>query len=70
MYKNTEVEELKKKVILCIIVFIFVITIGLLFIFNRFGSDVDAVSRALQRKETFVVFFTDYNNCDIFSLVK
>ena len=70
MYKNAEVEELKKKVILCIIVFIFVITIGLLFIFNRLGSDVDAGSRALQRKETFVVFFTDDNNCDSCSLVK
>ncbi|MCI6108165.1 MAG: hypothetical protein PUE33_06995 [bacterium] len=59
MYKNEEVEELKQKIILCVIVFVFVVAIGVLLIFNRFGSDVDAVTKALRNKETFVVLFTD-----------
>ena len=59
MYKNEEVEELKQKIILCVIVFVFVVAIGVLLIFNRFGSDVDAVTKALRKKETFVVLFTD-----------
>ena len=57
MEKNEEMEELKQKVLVCVIVFLFVIIIGFLFIFNRFGSDVDAVSKALRDKEDFVVFF-------------
>lgn len=59
MYKNEEVEELKQKIILCVIVFVFVVALGVLLIFNRFGSDVDAVTKALRNKETFVVLFTD-----------
>lgn len=59
MYKNEEVEELKQKIILCVIVFVFVVAIGVLLIFNRFGSDVDSVTKALRNKETFVVLFTD-----------
>lgn len=59
MYQSEEVLELKQKAILCAIVFIFVVVIGILLVFNRFGSDVDAVSQALRNKETFVVFFTD-----------
>ena len=58
MYKNEEVEELKQKIILCVIVFVFVVALGVLLIFNRFGSDVDAVTKALRNKETFVVLFT------------
>ena len=58
MYKNEEVEELKQKIILCVIVFVFVVAIGVLLIYNRFGSDVDAVTKALRNKETFVVLFT------------
>lgn len=70
MYKNEEVEELKQKAILCAIVFVFVVAIGLVLIFNRFGSDVDAVSQALRNKETFVVFFTDDDKyCDKCSFV-
>ena len=59
MYKNEEVEELKQKIILCVIVFVFVVALGVLLIFNRFGSDVDAVTKALRNKETFVVLFTE-----------
>lgn len=59
MYKNEEVEELKQKIILCAVVFVFVVAIGILLIFNRFGSDVDAVTKALRNKDTFVVLFTD-----------
>lgn len=59
MYKNEEVEELKQKIVLCVIVFVFVVAIGFLLIFNRFGSDVDSVTKALRNKETFVVLFTD-----------
>lgn len=59
MYQSEEVLELKQKAILCAIVFIFVVVIGILLVFNRFGSDVDAVSQSLRNKETFVVFFTD-----------
>lgn len=59
MYKNEEVEELKQKLVLCVIVFVFVVAIGVLLIFNRFGSDVDSVTKALRNKETFVVLFTD-----------
>ena len=58
MFKNEEVEDLKQKIILCVIVFVFVVAIGVLLIFNRFGSDVDAVTKALRNKETFVVLFT------------
>lgn len=71
MYKNEEVEELKQKAILCTIVFIFVVAIGAILIFNRFGSEVDDVSRALRNKETFVVFFTDDDeHCEKCSLVR
>lgn len=59
MYRNEEVEELKRKALLCGVVFIFIVVVGALFILNRFGSDVDAVTRALHNKETFVVLFTD-----------
>lgn len=70
MYQNEEVQEIKQKAILCAVVFIFVVAIGMVLIFNRFGSDVDAVSQALRDKETFVVFFTDDEaRCDKCSLV-
>lgn len=70
MYKNEEVEELKQKAILCAVVFIFVVAIGAILIFNRFGSEVDAVSRALRNKDTFVVLFTDDDDrCSTCSLV-
>ena len=71
MEKNEEMEELKQKALVCVIVFLFVIIIGLLFIFNRFGSDVDAVSKALRDKEDFVVFFrSDDSSCSECSMVE
>lgn len=66
MYKNEEVEEIKQKIILCAVVFVVIVIIGLLFIFNRFGSDVDAVTEALRNKETFVVLFTSDNKKESF----
>lgn len=71
MYKNEEVEELKQKILLCGVVFVFVLILGFFLIFNRFGSDVDAVTQALRNKETFVVFFTDdENSCSMCSSVE
>lgn len=71
MEKNEEMEELKQKAIVCVIVFLFVIIIGLLFIFNRFGSDVDAVSEALRDKEDFIVFFrSNDDSCSECSMVE
>ena len=58
MEKNEEMEELKQKAFVCAIVFLFVVIVGLMFIFNRFGSDVDAVTDALRNDEDFVVFFS------------
>ena len=71
MEKNEEMEELKQKAIVCVIVFLFVIIIGLLFIFNRFGSDVDAVSEAIRDKEDFIVFFrSNDDSCSVCYLVE
>ena len=56
--QNEEVQELKKKMILCGVVFVFVMVLGLLLVFNRFGNDVDEVLQALYQKESFVVFFS------------
>ena len=63
MKENEEVQEIKQKIILCVIVFVFVLVLGLFLVFNRFGSDVDAVTEALNKKETFVLFF--YNDSDL-----
>ena len=71
MEKNEEMEELKQKAFVCAIVFLFVVIIGLIFIFNRFGSDVDAVSDALRNDEDFVVFFrSDDESCSECSMVE
>lgn len=71
MEKNEEMEELKQKAIVCAIVFVFIIVIGLIFIFNRFGSDTDAVSEALRNNESFVVFFrSDDGSCSECSMVE
>ena len=59
MEKNEEIREIKQKVLLCGFVFLFVLVLGLLFIFNRFGNDVDEVISLLNDKESFVVLFTD-----------
>ena len=51
--------------------FLFVVIIGLIFIFNRFGSDVDAVTDALRNDEDFVVFFrSDDSSCSECSMVE
>ena len=71
MEKNEEMEELKQKAFVCAIVFLFVVIIGLIFIFNRFGSDVDAVTDALRNDEDFVVFFrSDDSSCSECSMVE
>lgn len=71
MEKNEEMEELKQKAFICAIVFLFVVIIGLIFIFNRFGSDVDAVTDALRNDEDFVVFFrSDDSSCSECSMVE
>lgn len=71
MEKNEEMEELKQKAFVCAIVFLFVVIIGLIFIFNRFGSDVDAVTDALRNDEDFVVFFrSDDSSCSQCSMVE
>lgn len=71
MEKNEEMEELKQKAFICAIVFLFVVIVGLIFIFNRFGSDVDAVTDALRNDEDFVVFFrSDDSSCSECSMVE
>lgn len=71
MEKNEEMEELKQKAFVCAIVFLFVVIIGLIFIFNRFGSDVDAVTDALRNDEDFVIFFrSDDESCSECSMVE
>ena len=71
MEKNEEMEELKQKAFVCAIVFLFVVIVGLIFIFNRFGSDVDAVTDALRNDEDFVVFFrSDDESCSECSMVE
>lgn len=69
--QNEEVQELKKKMILCGVVFVFVMVLGLLLVFNRFGNDVDEVLQALYQKENFVVFFqNDSDKCPNCSMVE
>lgn len=69
--QNEEVQELKKKMILCGVVFVFVMVLGLLLVFNRFGNDVDEVLQALYQKESFVVFFqNDSDKCPNCSMVE
>ena len=71
MEKNEEMEELKQKAFVCAIVFLFVVIVGLIFIFNRFGSDVDAVTDALRNDEDFVVSFrSDDSSCSECSMVE
>ena len=71
MKENEEVQEIKQKIILCAIVFVFVLVLGLFLVFNRFGSDVDAVTEALNKKETFVLFFNnDSDLCQDCSMVE
>ena len=71
MEKNEEMKELKQKAFVCAIVFLFVVIVGLIFIFNRFGSDVDAVTDALRNDEDFVVFFrSDDSSCSECSMVE
>ena len=69
--QNEEVQELKKKMILCGVVFVFVMVLGLLLVFNRFGNDVDEVLQALYQKESFVVFFFYFSDkCPNCSMVE
>ena len=64
-------DELKQQALVCAIVFLFVVIVGLIFIFNRFGSDVDAVTDALRNDEDFVVFFrSDDSSCSECSMVE
>lgn len=59
MERGEEVQEIKQKIILCAIVFVFVMALGIILIFNRFGTDVNEVLQALYNQESFVVFFRD-----------
>ena len=71
MERGEEVQELKQKMILCIVVFVFVLAIGFVLIFNRFGTDVNEVLQALRNQESFVVFFRDNEErCDKCSMVE
>lgn len=70
MEKNEEIQEIKQKIILCSFVFLFIIVLGLLFIFHRFGNDVDDVISLLNHKESFIVLFTDDKECDACSMVE
>ena len=71
MEKNEEVEEIKQKIIICVIVFIFVIAIGLVFVFNRFGVDTNDVIESLYDRENMVIFFTNNSgSCDTCSMVE
>ena len=70
MEKNEEIREIKQKVLLCGFVFLFVLVLGLLFIFNRFGNDVDEVTSLLNDKGSFVVLFTDDKKEDTSSMIE
>lgn len=71
MERGEEVQELKQKMILCIVVFVFVLAIGFVLIFNRFGTDVNEVLQALRNQESFVVLFRDNEErCDKCSMVE
>lgn len=65
MYRNEEVESLKKQMVICVVVFIFVLLIGLLVVFNRFSYDEASVLKEIQKKESFVVLIHDgdYDLC-------
>ena len=69
MYRNEEVEDLKKKILLCVVVLIFVVVLGLCLVFNRFSSSVNDVSAAINKKESFVVLFQN-KDCDTCSMVE
>ena len=58
-------ESLKKQMVICVVVFIFVLLIGLLVVFNRFSYDEASVLKEIQKKESFVVLIHDgdYDLC-------
>lgn len=71
MYYSEEVYELRSKVILCVIVFIIVVGIGLLFIFKRFGVSKNVILEAIKKEESFVIYFNDRSkNCSNCDMVK
>lgn len=61
MYRNEEVEDIKKKMLICGVAFVFVLLIGLLVVLNRFRFDEASVLKELQKKETFVVLIHNGN---------
>lgn len=71
MYYSEEVYELRSKVILCIIVFIIIMGIGLLFVFKRFGVSKNVILEAIKKEESFVIYFNDRSkNCSNCDMVK
>lgn len=71
MYYNEEVYELRKKAIVCAIVFVIVMVVGLLFIFNRFGVNKNVILEAIKKEESFIVLFNDRSkNCSKCDMVK
>lgn len=71
MERGEEVQEIKQKIILCAIVFIFVMTLGVVLVFNRFGTDVNEVLQGIRNQDSFVVFFRDDDvRCEKCSMVE
>lgn len=71
MYYNEEVQDMKKKAILCIVIFIVIMGIGLLFIFNRFGVHKNVIVEAIKKEESFVIYFNDrVASCEKCDMVK
>lgn len=71
MERGEEVQEIKQKIILCAIVFIFVMALGVVLVFNRFGTDVNEVLQGIRNQDNFVVFFRDDDvRCEKCSMVE
>lgn len=68
---SDELYEIRNKVILCIIVGLIIVTVGLIFVFNRFGDKTSEIVSAINNKESLIIYFSsDSNSCDKCDMVK
>lgn len=66
---SKELRDMRNKFILCCVIAIVILTVGLLMVFNRFGDQKSKIEKAIDNKNSFVIYFVS-NKCDKCDMVE
>lgn len=66
---SKELRDMRNKFILCCVIAIIILTVGLLMVFNRFGDQKSKIEKAIDNKNSFVIYFVS-NKCDKCDMVE